>query len=152
LFPVHFAAGASFNTEEKRGEIIPINETLLEGRADPTLPFNDEGDGIIGDICVRGGILAPFLQIPDLDLEVRDSKGRTLLLCACTKDENWHNHGLRSSSLPSDVSLLLERGADITAVDNEGRNVLYHLLTSRAGDKHAQAHHPSNLTPFLLTP
>lgn len=101
---------------------------------------------------MRRGILAPFLQIPDLDLEVRDSKGRTLLLCACTTDENWHDHGLRSRSLPSDVSLLLERGADIEAVDNEGRNVLYHLLTSRAGDRHVQAHHPSDLDTILAHP
>ena len=151
-FPVHFAAGMGFNTEEKRWKMIPIIETLLEGGADPTLAFNDEGDGIIGDICVRRGILAPFLQIPDLDLEVRDSKGRTLLLCACTTDENWHDHGLRSRSLPSDVSLLLERGADIEAVDNEGRNVLYHLLTSRAGDRHVQAHHPSDLDTILAHP
>jgi len=152
LFPVHFAAGTVFNTEEKRGEMIPIIETLLKGGADPTLAVNDEGDGIIGDICVRGGILAPFLQMPDLDLEVRDSKGRTLLLCACTTDENWHDYGLRSSSLPSDVSLLLERGADITAVDNDGRNVLYHLLRSRAGDRHAQAHHPSDFNTILTHP
>jgi hypothetical protein len=48
--------------------------------------------------------------------------------------------------------LLLERGADITAVDNEGRNVLYHLLTSRAGNKHAQAHHPSDLDTILAHP
>jgi ankyrin repeat protein len=151
-FPVHFAAGTGFNTEGKRGKMIPIIETLLQGGADPKLAFNDEGDGIISDICVRGGILAPFLQIPDLDLEVRDSKGRTLLLCACTTDENWHDHGVRSRSLPSDVSLLLERGADITAVDNEGRNVLYHLLTSSASNKHAQAHHPSDLDTILAHP
>jgi ankyrin repeat protein len=63
-----------------------------------------------------------------------------------------HDYSLQSRSLPSDVSLLLECGADITAVDNEGRNVLYHLLRSRAGNKLDQAHHPSDLDTILAHP
>jgi ankyrin repeat protein len=149
-FPVHFAAARKFNTEEKRVKMIPIIESLLEGGADPTLAFNDEGSTIIADICVCGGILAPFLRLPDLDLEARDSKGRTLLLCACTTDGHWNGHHIRSPS--SDVSLLLERGADITAVDDEGRNVLYHLLTSYPSNKNVQAHHPSDLDTILAHP
>jgi len=149
-FPIHFAAGRKFNTGERRGATIPIIESLLKGGANPLLAFNDEGDSIIADICVRGGILAPFLQQLDLDLEVRDSKGRTLLLCACTTDGNWDGGDIGSS--PSDVSLLIEHGADITAVDNEGRNVLYHLLTSSAKGKRIQAHHPSDLNNILAHP
>lgn len=63
-----------------------------------------------------------------------------------------HDWGTRLRCLPSDVSLLLDRGADIAAVDNDGRNVLYHLFTSRTDDQHMQAHHPSDLDTILAHP
>ncbi|KAF4628947.1 hypothetical protein G7Y89_g9203 [Cudoniella acicularis] len=153
-YPIHFAAGREFATKEHKQKMIPIIEALLKGGADPMLVFNDEGDSILHDICLRDGILEPFLKIPHLDLEARDSKGRTLLLAACTTDPNWFNgegaaDGTWGYSQSSKVQLLLDQGADMRAVDNVGRNVLYHLLTSYTSYKSMQAHHPDDLQMIL---
>ncbi|KAK7413621.1 hypothetical protein QQX98_007484 [Neonectria punicea] len=70
----------------------------------------------------RQQLYEPILEIADLDLEYRDSCGRTPFLAGCrTMSGFFHretNHSLRP---------LLERGVDLVAVDSCGRNALHHL-------------------------
>lgn len=84
-----------------------------------------------------GGILEPFLDVPSLNLEARDSRGRTLILAACSDSERCFHYDEEeskyASSRPTAATLLVARGADIGAVDigavdKSGRNVLHCLL------------------------
>lgn len=133
-YPIHFAAQKKFNTAELRPKMIPIIKSLLRGGADPMLPFNKEGDPVLHEICESEGIIEPFLDAPNIDLEARDSKGRTPLLATCATPHGWHIQGQGwTYPRPNSAELLFEKGVDITATDNGGRNVLHHLLETDDG-------------------
>lgn len=145
-YAVHFAASTQFNTPKTRETAIQIIKLLLDNGADPFLNFRDDAT-IIHDIFEHGGILQPFLDIPNLDLERRDPKGRTLLLAAARSNFGTHSpstfphemfglinwqeieaeHAKFRIGDPRPAQTLYEKGGDLLAVDNEGNNVLHFL-------------------------
>ena len=62
---------------------------------------------------MAGKMVEPLLELPSLQLEWRDDKGRTLI--HCTRQTNH-------------IMSLADRGADITAQDESGKTVLHTLL------------------------
>lgn len=86
-YPIHLASLKKFNDPVSRPKMVPIIEILLKSGANPFLCFKDN-DSILHSICQSSGILEPFLSLPKLDLEARDSTGRTLLLVACCNPES----------------------------------------------------------------
>ena len=72
-YALHYAASSKLNTAKSRVTAIPIIKLLLENGADPYLEFHDTT--ITHDLFQHGGILRPFLHLPNLDVERRDSKG-----------------------------------------------------------------------------
>ncbi len=133
-FPIHYASWGEHNTGEKRGKMIPVIEALLQGGADP-LRFYNETDRILHDLCDRDGIIEPFLQMSNLDIEARDSHGRTLFLAACSRSKRWYcDEELveHLCNLPSPANLLLAHGADVEAVNNKKSNALQCILSSES--------------------
>ncbi|KAM7188754.1 Ankyrin repeat-containing domain protein [Rhypophila sp. PSN 637] len=179
LYPLFFAAVTnpkSVRYHEKKtkwtmkDQYIPVIETLLQKGADPFAKFkilpkltDDEADEIdhnlleevtlLHEVLEHGGIVEPLLlACPDLDLEHRDARGRTLLLAACSSrldpDYSIEDVYLRTgsfstprgdddqeairakSSKPTPIQLLLQRGACATARDNTQRNALHTLLAT----------------------
>ena len=143
-YPVHFAASHKFDNIHERDTAIQIVNFLLENGADPLLQFREDAC-ILHHILGHGGVLRPFLEMPMLDLERRDPKGRTLLLAACSSSRgtgspsNFNTTGWnatpweeRKKALtkddPTAAQTLLEMGADFMAVDNEGNNGLHLLI------------------------
>lgn len=108
-YPIHYAASAKFSRSSSKEKMVPITQELLKGNANPLLTFNQKGDSIIHDIFENEGIVEPFLEIPDLDLEARDSNGRTYLLAACsTADNYWRNYDMEwlvAKPSPAQVSV-----------------------------------------------
>lgn len=153
-YPLHWAASHNFNTEEEKRSMVPVIKALLDGGANPMLPWNDSGDSVLHHTCEGWGILDPFMALPDLKLEIRDSKGRTLLLAAATTLKDFYVGHMQDNTWlyaqPSNVLMLLEKGADIMAIDNEGKNVLHHLLESGSAH-HMRANHPDDLEKVLAT-
>ena len=83
-YPFHLATQKRFNTPELKSKMVPIMKSLLRAGADPLLPYGEESDPILQEICESEGIIEPFLDVVNIDFEVRDSKGRTTLwLLAC---------------------------------------------------------------------
>jgi len=97
-----------------------------------------------------GAYVKPILEHPSLDisLEHRDPQGRTLLHSVCRNSvgadaiidamfqevDRPYRHAQLVAPVISDSSLfhnLRKRGADVTAVDNNGKNILHHLLEAR---------------------
>ncbi|KAM5358037.1 hypothetical protein ACJZ2D_015659 [Fusarium nematophilum] len=78
---------------------------------------------VLHQILSKGRLFEPFLELPNLDMEYRDGYGRTPLLAACRKHAIYDWQAQRRP-----VQRLLANGADPTAVDDDGRNVLHHLL------------------------
>lgn len=91
---------------------------------------------LLHEVLLDGYIADTFLQFPGLDVHHRDAKGRTLLHMVCenskgpdhiigsyTKDLN---HMLEDHVLS--FQQLLSLGADLTARDNFGHNVLHYML------------------------
>ena len=145
-YPIHFAAQKKFNTAESRPKMIFIINSLLRGGANPLLPYNKEGDLILHEICESEGIIQPFLEAPNIDLEARDSKGRTPVLAACVPPHGWNTEGKGwVYPRPTTAELLFEKGVDITVVDNEGKNVFHHLL--QADD--SRNDHRANTAPVF---
>lgn len=144
-YPVHYAASSTFNTVEKRKSAIQITHLLLKYGADPFLPFWDDAT-VIHDIFASGGIMQPFLELPNLDLERHDQKGRTLFLAACQSSSgtssasisyqhtNWsheeRNNDYRERTIGDPIRgyTLYDMGSNLLAVDNEGNNALHLLL------------------------
>ena len=107
-------------------------------------------------ILLSNGAIEPFLQLPDLNLEHRNSTGQTLLLAACAGPHTLH----RTVTLPgippqSLITHLLDRGADPSATDSQARNALHTALSAATNHpghtSHRPATNPANLTTLLQT-
>jgi ankyrin repeat protein len=116
-YPIHYAADSQFNNPKTRSTAIEIIKLLLDKGANPYLQFREDST-ILHDIFQFGGIIEPFLEIPDLDLEYRDPQGRTLLLASC----------LSACGIPLN---LYKKGSDLSATDNKDNNALHLLLLAK---------------------
>jgi ankyrin repeat protein len=66
----------------------------------------------------------------NIDLNTRDSLGRTVFIAACESTEclPGYQHKNRYSKVKAPFLRTLDLGADSLVLDNEGRNALHHLL------------------------
>lgn len=142
LQPLHYISMLPFNESNTRDHACRMIRFLLERGADPFLQCDDNGT-ILHEIFACGGIIQPWLDMPDLDLERRDPAGRTLLLAAASCDTGTDSYActaplysLRGGQIqrapwkegdPTRAMTLYERGADLNAIDHEKNNVLHHL-------------------------
>ncbi|MCJ1401947.1 hypothetical protein MMC11_005164, partial [Xylographa trunciseda] len=125
MFPVHFAASRRFNNTDSRSKALDIIDLLLHAGANPFEVYAT-GTSILHDLIRCGGILEPFLDLKELDMEARDSLGRTLLLIACAFDSP--STDVQANDAQSTVAELLHSmGANLEAVDYRGRTIFHHL-------------------------
>jgi ankyrin repeat protein len=136
-YPLHYAGQTKWNETNKREKAAHIIQLFLEHGADVFLPFR--GSTILHSIVEDGGIMEPFLSIPDLDLETRDSHGRTLLLAACMCDspmncgqKEWYDrcHDPEAPRDPTRARILYDKNADLSASDEYSNNAIHLLVTS----------------------
>ncbi|EGR51086.1 uncharacterized protein TRIREDRAFT_104180 [Trichoderma reesei QM6a] len=163
LNPPWHATDNAYEEFAKREDIVRI---LLQHGADPFAKFlkKDTKEANANDLlgaqtptidvpkgwkectllheALYGGILADvFFELPTLNVNHRDAKGRTLLhmICEnrCHPDSGGPDHIVGSytkhhgDSLKERVAVferLLSLGADLEATDNFGRNVLHYML------------------------
>ncbi|KAJ5384054.1 hypothetical protein N7517_001965 [Penicillium concentricum] len=149
LSPLLYISMLPFNEANCRDHACRMIEFLLERGADPFLPC-DKNQEILHEIFASGGIVQPWLDMPDLNLERRDSTGRTLLLAAASSTTGTHSYACTITAYPhrggnitpaswkeddpTRAMALYERGADLSAVDDEGNNVLHHLADVDCSD------------------
>ncbi|KAJ5835444.1 hypothetical protein N7447_001470 [Penicillium robsamsonii] len=142
LSPLLYISMLPFNEANCRDHACRMIEFLLERGTDPFLPC-DKNQVILHEIFASGGIIQPWLDMPDLDIERRDPAGRTLLLAAANSTTGTHSYActltaypFRSGDLapaswkegdPTRAMALYQRGADLSAVDDERNNVLHYL-------------------------
>ena len=132
IYPLYFAGIRSPRSIEDGKKITSIIELLLQNGADPfQIPTGSEP--IIHDLCAASWAIEPFLKLSGLDLETRDSQGRTLLLAACFHEET-HRFPHFEETSDSSASMLIAAGASLNARDFKGRNVLH--LTCSDGKDH----------------
>lgn len=129
---VLFCASFALGLNRHMSDSIPLIKLLIHRGADMYAPLNDR-ETLIHYLFEHGKYAAvcAYLDCHDkINFDARDQLGRTIILAAC----NWtgvapgynHKHWSAKESLP--VMRLLEYGADMTAVSNDGRNALHHLL------------------------
>ncbi|KAJ5129892.1 uncharacterized protein N7515_005931 [Penicillium bovifimosum] len=147
LRPIHYISMLPFNEANSRDHACRMIKFLMERGADAFLPCH-ENQLILHEIFAGGGIIQPWLELADLDLERRDPSGRTLLLAAASCNIGTDSYActvpaypLRGGKIgpalwkeddPTRAMTLYERGADLRAVDNEGNNVLHYLADVQA--------------------
>ncbi|KAJ5978351.1 hypothetical protein N7501_001693 [Penicillium viridicatum] len=151
LSPLLYISMLPFNEANSRDHACRMIRFLLERGADPFLPCH-ANQVILHEIFASGGIIQPWLDINNLDLERRDPTGRTLLLagasCATGTDSyacTVSAYPLRGGQLgtapwkeadPTRALTLYERGADLSATDYEGNNVLHYLADVDCSNDH----------------
>ncbi|KAL4972269.1 hypothetical protein BDW66DRAFT_154886 [Aspergillus desertorum] len=142
LHPLHYMAMAVWNDVLARSKATVMTKHLLRRRAGPFL-ICDGQSSIVHLVFSSGGLIQPFLEVENLDLESRDAFGRTLLLAAASCDTGTSSYAYDTALFPlmntritralylegdpTRAVTLYEKGADLTAVDNSDNNVL-HLL------------------------
>ncbi|OOQ82061.1 putative ankyrin repeat domain protein [Penicillium brasilianum] len=152
LQPLQYISMMPFNEANSRHHSIRMIHLLLEHGADPFL--HNKSTSILHEIFADGGIIQPWLELPDLDLERRDPRGQTLLLAASRSDIGTdayacqvplfpHRGGRIQPTYwvegdPTRAMTLYERGANLTAVDHQGNNVLHNLAALKNEEKFAQ--------------
>ncbi|KAJ6002676.1 hypothetical protein N7451_005223 [Penicillium sp. IBT 35674x] len=82
---------------------------------------------VIHEIFARGEVVEPLFHLPTLQLELRDPKGRTLLLAAFDGKSLGHKIDYGEGVTKTVLQELLDRGADVTAQDNGGRTILHRI-------------------------
>ncbi|KAJ5784770.1 uncharacterized protein N7503_009982 [Penicillium pulvis] len=90
---------------------------------------------VIHEILQNGRVAKPLLDLPSLQLEVRDASGQTLLLAA-------------SRGRINQLEELLTRGADVTAQDQTGKTIAHNLM----GHKPNETNHKCLKAVFSKTP
>ena len=164
LFPLYHAAVLlvlPVDSDYGGGGEFEVNarivQTLLEHGADPFAKFNSKvnygeeewssvahtnrvPDGfeectILHELVMSGVMIDQFLDIRGLDIDHRDSQGRTLLHAACRGFDgldyvlgSQYNSGTKKDERVTLLQRLLSLGADIRARDNRGRNILHHII------------------------
>lgn len=99
---------------------------------------------LLHEVLASDIIADPFLQIPNLNANYRDAKGRTLLHAICHNKGGYDDGGGPDHIIGSDTNKdvitpeervssferLLSLGAELEATDNFGRNVIHYLFAS----------------------
>ncbi|KAJ5508213.1 hypothetical protein N7527_010356 [Penicillium freii] len=151
LRPLLYISMLPFNEANSRDHACRMIRFLLERGADPFLPCH-ANQVILHEIFASGGIIQPWLDITNLDLERRDPTGRTLLLAAASCATGTDSYActvsaypLRGGQLgpapwnegdPTRAMTLYERGADLSATDYEGNNVLHYMADVDCSNDH----------------
>ncbi|KAK7189881.1 hypothetical protein DPSP01_008409 [Paraphaeosphaeria sporulosa] len=111
-----------------------------------------ETGSVLHNLLENGKLVHPILELPELDSQRRDPRGRTLLHAACRSRAGIHapidvlfiDAGLEvegpKETAPSFLHHLSSNGADTLAVDNQKRNILHLMLA--AVNVHAFSCHP----------
>jgi ankyrin repeat protein len=159
-YPLHFAATLHPSPVKNRDRELQVRILLKHG-ADHFATFNfpryktnskgeiesfSESTTVLHHLLCHHSVLRPFMEIPDLDLERRDSNGRTLLLAACDskrgQDYSLEAIKVGRGKLVSGrdhcglVGILLELGACPTARSKGGMNALHHILRGTKEGSH----------------
>ncbi|KAJ5682053.1 uncharacterized protein N7477_001993 [Penicillium maclennaniae] len=145
LRPIHYIAMFPFNESNSRANAIRMIKCLLAHGADPFLPC-DTDQLILHDLFTEGGIIQPWLELPDLDLERQDPKGQTLILAAARCQTGTHSGG------EGDITramALYEKGADLTVVDHQDNTVFHLLAASRPSNKFAEGEFRRTVKLFM---
>lgn len=140
--PLHYISLAEFNEPNTREHSIIMVKLLMSNGADPFLPCGTD-KLILHELFSDGGIMKPWLDMSDLDLERRDPRGQTLLLSAAKCQFGAHSYSCAAPAFPlrggnilnqnwkeGDVTramALYRKGADLTAIDNFGNTVFHHM-------------------------
>ncbi|KAF9890532.1 hypothetical protein FE257_005937 [Aspergillus nanangensis] len=162
--PLDYVSMFPFNEANSRDYAIQMIHCLRAHGADPFLQF-DDGCVILHEIFGRGGIIQPWLDMADLDLEHRDGRGRTLLLASASCDVGTTSYACTLSVLPSRggrmsraswldgdstrAMTLYERGADLKARDLCGNNVLHVLASMPSPNKTAESELRRTIALFM---
>ncbi|KAL1606531.1 hypothetical protein SLS60_003936 [Paraconiothyrium brasiliense] len=117
---------------------------------------------ILHDLLENGSLVHILLTFLDLDLQRRDCRGRTILHAACRSRPGVHVAPIDTlvpgidperqdseSEAPSFLYHLSSQGADVLAVDNEGRNILHHMLA--VPNRYRRSCHPIHRALILLS-
>lgn len=170
LRPLQYISMLPFNESNSRHHAIRLIRLLLEYGADPFLhnrsnTQNDDNTLILHEIIADGSIIQPWLELPDLNLERRDPRGQTLLLAAARSDFGTNSYSCkvplfphRGGSVeasswqegdPTRAMTVYELGADLTAVDNQGNNVLHNLAGRNYSEMSAQEQFRRTMALFV---
>ncbi|VUC31886.1 unnamed protein product [Clonostachys rosea] len=139
-----------------RNRHMPLIQLLLNLGANPFATFkrrpsigeSKEEVTLLHCLLELGGFVEQILNLPEIDLETRDRKGRTVLLAACrshigpdmdidTLHDLFTSREPQKGSRPSIFKTLEGKGACLTARDNEGKNALHHILEAKCEGGHA---------------
>ncbi|RDL31844.1 Glucanase [Venustampulla echinocandica] len=124
-----FCASFALSLNRHMPDSIPLIKLLIDRGADMYAPLNNR-ETLIHYIFEHGKYetVCAYLDCHDkLNFEARDQLGRTILLAACNWTEGYDHKRWFAQEAPP-VIRLLEYGADIMAISNDGRNALHHLL------------------------
>ncbi|KAK4447258.1 ankyrin repeat-containing protein [Podospora aff. communis PSN243] len=101
-------------------------QLLLDHGADPHAAYPTTT--VIHRAIQHGRLVRMFLDRPDLNLELQDSEGRTLLLTACRAGSKPEHDRDPLEGLPHPVDILLDRGANVHARSHDGSTALHYLI------------------------
>ncbi|KAJ6103909.1 ankyrin 2-3/unc44 [Penicillium sp. IBT 16267x] len=105
---------------EKSHKTIQNSDSQMSGST-----WKQETRIVIHEIFAEGEIVEPFFHLPTLQLELRDPTGRTLLLAAFEGKTLGHTIDYGEGVTKTVLQELLDRGADVSAQDNDGKTILH---------------------------
>ncbi|KAM5341741.1 hypothetical protein ACJ41O_014772 [Fusarium nematophilum] len=139
-YPLHEAARRPSRTDLPSGWAVKrmsMVKLLLSNGADPFCIYETD-ETILQAVIENHGVVDPFLELEGLDIHRRGSKGRTLLISACVPTAIPGDYWDTSKPKPPPVAKskaivrLLDLGATVDALDDDGRTALHWFATMGA--------------------
>ncbi|KAJ3577241.1 hypothetical protein NPX13_g3327 [Xylaria arbuscula] len=143
-------------TSENIQEPETLSVNISESN-EPPLPKGCVQSTILHDLVEKGRLVEPLLRITNLKLDFRDSKGKTLLLSACSSimgpdavvriaPSSTEDTSIASQSI---LRYLLSKGSDPFARDNLGRNALHQMFSDATAHSYIEDYSNSSSLVYL---
>ncbi|CAH0055187.1 unnamed protein product [Clonostachys solani] len=111
----------------------PFGKFLMEEPSGPAASIYQEAT-VLHELFADGSLPEVYLRIPNLDVNRRDARGRTLLHAVCSGINypdyviGSYQQGEQAGDKTTVFQQLLSLGAEIEAVDSSSRNVLHLMI------------------------
>jgi ankyrin repeat protein len=131
-YPLYYAAASLISQPERLGRGEEVIDLLLKHGTDPLAKY-ENSNSVLHSLVEGNALVKPMRRFLLPNIEQRGMGGRTLFLSACQACMNMSMNWADRDNFLDTLNELLDSGAEVSAVDEKGRNALHYLAPRLEG-------------------